>query len=89
MDAATQFATAPTAPKATRKGPRPVCEVYGPGDVAIFHVLHERRANGETWVQVQTVLDSILGIKNPIHKDKFRYHWSGGCSHWDGIELPQ
>jgi hypothetical protein len=89
MDAVTEFAAAPPAQRLHRMGPAPKCEVYGRGDVRLYEILHARRNDmGETWAEVQAVLDGILGIEKPIHKDKFRYHWSGHCAHWDGVELP-
>ena len=89
MDAAQKFAAAPPADR-IRKGPPPRCDIYGPGDPDLYRILHDRRINGnETWIQVQQVLDAVLGVATPIKSDLFRYHWSGKCGHWDGIELPR
>lgn len=82
-DIASKLAAAPTI-RLTRKGPPPACEVYGPGDTAVVDVIDERRLNGETWVAIQHLLDGILGISKPIHNDKFRYHFTKKCGHWNG-----
>lgn len=68
-----------------RKGPAPKCDIYGPGDHEVYEALHARRQRGETWSQVQAVLDDLLGIDQPVKNDLFRYHWNGKCTHWDGV----
>lgn len=82
MDVASKLAAAPPL-KVTRKGPPPACEVYGPGDQAVVDVIDDRRRSGETWQAIQRILDGILGIEKPIHNDKFRYHFTKKCGHWD------
>lgn len=87
MTLAEKLTSAPPAPRATRKGPIAACDIYGPGDRAAYDVIQQRRANGEYWADVQRIVDEALGIEKPIRGDNFRYHWSGKCAHWDGIDL--
>jgi hypothetical protein len=82
MDIASKLAAAPTM-KVARKGPPPACEIYGPGDDSVVQVIEQRRANGETWLVIQRILDEILDVPKAIHNDKFRYHFTKKCGHWD------
>lgn len=82
MNLAEKLAAAP-ANKTTRKGPPPVCEVYGPGDEDVWAVIQQRKADyQESWADIQRLVDELLGIERPIRNDRFRYHWTRKCDHW-------
>jgi len=76
------------APSNARKGPRAACSIYGVGDIDDYQHIQQRHDNGQTWRSIQTLVDEALGIEQRIKTDLFRYHWTGKCAHWDGVELP-
>jgi hypothetical protein len=71
------------AERTTRKGPPPLCEIYGPGDGDLLAEIHRRKSEfGESWADIQRHLDGLLGIDKPIKNDRFRYHFTRKCDHW-------
>jgi hypothetical protein len=82
MNLAQQIAAVPPS-KTTRKGPPPVCEIYGPGDLEVLAVIQQRKTDyQESWADIQRLVDEVLGIERPIRNDKFRYHFTQKCGHW-------
>lgn len=71
--------------KPTRKGPPPACDIYGVGDLEDFTTLRNRRLDGEVWVAQQRLVDAKRGVTKRVDNNKFRYHWSGKCGHWDHL----
>lgn len=70
---------------APRKGPRASCDIYGAGTLEDYLAVQARH-EAEVWKAVQVAVDTALGIDKPIKNDHFRYHWSGKCAHWDGVD---
>jgi hypothetical protein len=69
--------------RTVKKGPPPVCEIYGPGDDELHTVIERRKAEyQESWADIQRLVDHLLGIKTPIKIDRFRYHFTRKCDHW-------
>lgn len=69
--------------RSTRKGPPPACEVYGDGDPDLSAVIEQRKTDhGESWADIQRLIDGLLGIETPIRPDRFRYHFTKKCIHW-------
>jgi hypothetical protein len=84
MNLADALATAEVSQTRTRRGPAPECEIYGPGTVADFRAVDERRRR-TSWAEAQRTIDALLGVERPIKLDNFRYHWRARCSHFDAI----
>lgn len=78
---AEQLADAPVPPP-PRKGPPAKCSIYGEGDTDAADTIDRLREQGRTWMQVQGMVDKLLGVEQPIKNDLFRYHWRRKCDHW-------
>lgn len=91
MSLAAKLAKTPPPPPVTRKGPPPACDIYGQGSREDYDLVYSlRQPHPKTWKYAQAAVDEALGIPKDkrIHNDKFRFHWNGHCSHWDGVDLP-
>lgn len=67
-------------PKTTPK--TPCFPIYGYGDQEDLEAVQRLRENGAEWVQVQTLVDDALDVKEPIENRKFIRHWRAQCSCW-------
>lgn len=56
--------------------------LYGYGDHDDRKSLDRLREDGLSWGEAQNLVDSILGIENPIPLRRFKHHWSAGCGCW-------
>lgn len=91
MSLAAKLAKMPPPPPETRRGPPPACELYGTGSLEDYLVVKDlRQPHPRTWKYAQAAVDAALGIPadKRIKNDLFRFHWSGKCAHWDGLDLP-
>ena len=69
-------------PEPTRAGPRNACfPLYGTGDMDDWDKVEGLRARLQ-WRQLQTHIDQLLDIEEPINLEKFRYHWRRRCNCW-------
>lgn len=70
--------------KAPHKGPRGICyTVYGSCDLDDLAAVKALKETGLTWEQIQEQVDKILGIENPIPRQRFIYHFRSLCRCWE------
>lgn len=82
MSLADKLAAVPAEGERPRRGPEGECaRVYGPGTLDDWEAVEARRLS-TSWPEAQKALDKVLGIAEPIHGDKFRYHWRRKCYCW-------
>lgn len=67
-----------------RKIPKAPCfSIYGYGDEEDRQAIEKLRADGAEWLQVQEIIDGLVGVESPLPNHKFIRHWSKKCSCWD------
>ena len=78
---ASTLADVEIAPKASRRK-APCFAVYGDGDQEDYEAVQRLRDKGVEWIDIQAIVDSALGVDNPIGPRKFVRHWRRECSCW-------